>query len=144
MADETRAEREERISQELREQYQEEGQRVTNAGLEARENTQPEQGFQNWDEYNDHVSKVPGIFGDLDTTNLGADAGDLRAEEQVDVEPEEVEEEVVDPEVEVEPEVEEEVLGPVVVEEEVVVEEQNSENSEEEANGSEDEDNNVI
>lgn len=68
MADETSAERSERLTGELREQYKDEGQAVTDAAVDARDDQPPQEGLETWDEYWDHAAKVPGIFGDTDTS----------------------------------------------------------------------------
>jgi hypothetical protein len=67
MADETREEREERIAQELNDQYREEGEKVAKAASKARDDEPNDEGFASQEEYREHVANVPGIFGDTDT-----------------------------------------------------------------------------
>jgi hypothetical protein len=71
MAEETPEERDARISEEVRKQYEDEAKRVTDLATGERENQPGPKGLETWDEYWDHAARVPGVFGDLDTTAGG-------------------------------------------------------------------------
>lgn len=68
MADETREERDKRLSEEVREVYENEGNDITSAAVDAREDEPGEEGLQTWEQYREHAANVPGIFGDTDTS----------------------------------------------------------------------------
>jgi hypothetical protein len=69
MAEETREEYEARVSEELGDQYRQEAEDITSAAEDAREDERNDDGrLETWDDYNEHVAQVPGIFGDTDTT----------------------------------------------------------------------------
>lgn len=73
---ETAAEREQRISTELGDRYREEGDKINKAAIKARDDEPADEGFADMAAYREHVGKVPGIFGDLDTT-AGPDAAGI-------------------------------------------------------------------
>src|SRR5438067_37347 len=79
MAEETREEYEARVSEELGDQYREEAKNTTEAAHDARDTERNDDGaLKTWDDYNEHVANVPGIFGDIDTT-AGAGANQTDA-----------------------------------------------------------------
>lgn len=68
MAEETAEEREERVSNENRERYESEGEKLSKAGVDARSDEPEQTGLETWEQYREHAAAVPGIFGDTDTS----------------------------------------------------------------------------
>lgn len=76
MAEETRAEYEARVAEELGDQYRKEGEDISSTAKDARDGERNDDGaLETWDDYNAHVAAVPGVFGDIDTTAGAGAAG---------------------------------------------------------------------